>query len=364
VNTPSNVRPGEPNERPLLSVVMPAHDEEAGIANALRVVGSVLDSLGSDWEIVVVDDGSRDRTFAVVSEVARSDKRIKGLRLSRNFGKEGALLAGISSARGDAVITMDSDLQHPPSLIPAMVEAWRNGAKVVHGVKRQRKVDSAAMRLRARIFNKIISSLGGIDIQDSSDFKLLDRQVIDVLTSQLPERQRFYRGLADWVGYSRVEVPFDVAQRAAGSGQWSLFGLVELALTALVSFTSAPLRIITMLGFVTFALGAYLTADTLWSWAHGRAVSGFATTILTLLIIGSFIMISLGVMGEYIAKIYEEVKARPSFLVEERTFEARGCSHLPRASATPADGPGNEASQPGTAGLQGTLTTPKPQEAA
>lgn len=301
----------------LISVVLPAHNEEAGINRAFDVIGGILDECGVNWEIIVVDDGSRDRTFAMVASRASADHRIRGIRFSRNFGKEGALLAGINAAQGDAVITMDADLQHPPSVIPQMIDAWRSGTKVVHAVKRQRKHDSVAMRLRAMLFNKVISWLGGINIQNSSDFKLMDRVVVDVIARQLPERRRFFRGLADWVGYKNVEILFDVAERSDGVGKWSFFGLVELALTALVSFTSAPLRIVTVMGLLTLALGVWLTIETLWSWFHGNAVSGFATTILTLLIIGSFIMISLGVIGEYIAKIYEEVKARPVYLIDE-----------------------------------------------
>ena len=315
--------PGKDADEVLVSVVLPAHNEAIGIGHALDVIGRTLDGCGVRWEIIVVDDGSSDQTFAVVSQRARGDGRIRGLHFSRNFGKEAALLAGIEAARGDAVITMDADLQHPPGLIPALLEAWRGGARVVHGVKRQREHDSAAMRLRAWIFNKTISSLGGINLQNASDFKLLDRTVLDVITRQLPERRRFYRGLADWVGYRSVNVPFDVAERSDGVGKWSILGLVELALTALVSFTSAPLRIVTIMGLLTLGLGLALTVDTLWSWLHGRSVSGFATMILTLLIIGSFIMISLGIIGEYIAKIYEEVKARPVYLIDARAgFEA------------------------------------------
>jgi glycosyltransferase involved in cell wall biosynthesis len=301
----------------LISVVLPAHNEEAGINRAFDVIGGILDESGVNWEIIVVDDGSRDQTFAMVASRARTDHRIRGIRFSRNFGKEGALLAGINAAQGDAVITMDADLQHPPSLIPQMIDAWRLGAKVVHAVKRQRKHDSAIMKVRAWAFNTVITWLGGINIQNSSDFKLLDRVVVDVIARQLPERRRFFRGLADWVGYKNVEILFDVAERSDGEGKWSFFGLVELALTALVSFTSAPLRIVTVMGLFTLTLGVWLTIETLVSWFHGNAVSGFATTILTLLIIGSFIMISLGVIGEYIAKIYEEVKARPVYLIDE-----------------------------------------------
>lgn len=303
----------------LISVVLPAHNEETGISRAFDVIGRTLDECGVRWEIVVVDDGSRDQTFAVISSCAAKDSRIRGIHFSRNFGKEAALLAGINAARGDAVITMDADLQHPPSVIPRMLEAWRAGAKVAHGVKRHREHDSALMRGRAWVFNKTLTWLGGINVQNSSDFKLLDRVVVDVIARQLPEKRRFFRGLADWVGYRNVEIPFNVAERSDGEGKWSLLGLVELALTALVSFTSAPLRIVTIMGLLTLVLGLGITADTLWSWLHGRAVSGFATMILTLLIIGSFIMISLGIIGEYIAKIYEEVKARPVYLIDEST---------------------------------------------
>jgi hypothetical protein len=168
----------------------------------------------------------------------------------------------------------------------------------------------------------VVSGLGGIHLEGSSDFKLLDRLVVDVIAKQLPERRRFYRGLTDWVGYRSVQVPFDVAERNAGSGRWSLRGLIELALTGLVSFTSAPLRIVTIMGLLTLLLGVALSVETLWSWLRGHAVSGFATTILTLLIIGSFIMISLGIIGEYIAKIYEEVKARPVYLIDRTTGTA------------------------------------------
>ena len=304
-------------QRPeLVSVVIPAHNEAAGIGHATEVIGRVLDSCGVRWEIIVVDDGSRDGTFERVSELAHSEPRIRGIRFSRNFGKESALLAGLSFAAGDAVITIDADLQHPPGLIPQMIEQWRGGAKVVDAVKRSRDADGPLTRLRARLFNALISKLGGVHLENSSDFKLLDRVVVDTIARMLPERRRFNRGLADWVGYQRVSLPFDVAERETGQGKWSLWKLVELALTALVSFTSAPLRIVTVLGFLTLAFGFVVGAEALIGWARGFAISGFTTTIATLLIIGSAIMISLGIIGEYIAKIYDEIKARPSYLVE------------------------------------------------
>jgi len=302
---------------PLISVVVPAHNEAAGIARATEVIGGVLDNSAVRWEIIVIDDGSRDGTFDRVREIAKSDARIKGLRFSRNFGKESALLAGLNCAAGDAVITIDADLQHPPGLIPQMIEHWRSGAKVVDAVKRSRETDSALTRLRARLFNALLSRLGGIRIENSSDFKLLDRVVVDTIAHMLPERRRFYRGLADWVGYQRISIPFDVAERESGQGKWTLWKLIELALTATISFTSAPLRIVTVLGLFTLVFGFLVGAEALFGWARGRSVSGFVTMIATFLIIGSTIMISLGIIGEYIAKIYDEIKARPLYLVED-----------------------------------------------
>ena len=197
-----------------------------------------------------------------------------------------------------------------------MIECWRNGARVVDAVKRSRERDSVFARVRARFFNTLLSKLGGISLQNSSDFKLLDRTVVNAITRDLPERERFYRGLSDWVGYDHAAIEFDVDARAAGEGKWTLWKLISLAITAIVSFTSAPLRIVTILGFTTLALGFLIAAEALIGWLQGIAVSGFATTIITLLVIGSFIMISLGIIGEYIAKIYDEIKARPAYLVE------------------------------------------------
>ena len=290
----------------LLSIVVPAHNEAAGITHAIDVIATTI----------VVDDGSRDATFERIKERSIADGRVRGLRFTRNFGKEAALLAGLRVASGEAVVTIDSDLQHPPALIPKMIEEWRKGAMVVDAVKRRRENDGVLTRLRAGLFNSMLSRLGGINMENSSDFKLLDRVVVDAIARELPERQRFYRGLADWVGYQHASIPFDVEARAEGEGKWSLWKLMQLATTAIVSFTSAPLQIVTVLGILTLALGVVVGADALIAWFQGRAVSGFATTIITLLVVGSFIMISLGIIGEYLAKIYDEIKARPTYLVE------------------------------------------------
>jgi glycosyltransferase involved in cell wall biosynthesis len=317
---------------PLISVVVPAHNEAAGIANAVAEIERNVSLRDVRCEIIVVDDGSRDGTYEVVQALAAANPVVRGVKLSRNFGKEAALLAGLESAAGDAIITIDADLQHPPATIPQMIDAWRAGAKVVHAVKADRGEDSFVARTRAAAFNRMLTALGGVDIRHSSDFKLLDRVAASVIALHLHERKRFYRGLAQWIGFSQVTLSFDVAPRFAGKSSWSVRSLLGLALTALVSFTSAPLRLVTFLGLATFALGLVVGVEALWSWMHGRSVSGFATLIITQLIVGSTIMISLGIIGEYIAKIYDELKGRPIYIAESRCgVEADG--RMPRVPA-------------------------------
>ena len=304
--------------RPVISAVIPAYNESQGIKEAVTHIAEIISACESDWEIILVDDGSRDQTFQQIAELAAAEPRIKGISLSRNFGKEAAMLAGLEHAAGEAVIILDADLQHPPSFIPEMIEKWRAGAQIVHAVKRSRKEDSVAKKAAAFCINQLISSLGGINVKNSSDFKLLDREIVDIIVDQLPERERFFRGLTSWLGFAEEYIYFDVASRQGDESKWSFWSLLELSITALTSFTSLPLRIVTFLGFATLILGAFVATDALWSLAKGEAVSGFATIIISLLLIGSFIMISLGIIGEYIAKIYEEVKARPHYLVKAR----------------------------------------------
>lgn len=305
-------------ENPTISVIIPAFNEGTGIAHAIDEIKNVLSGCPVDYELIIVDDGSRDNTYQEICNVNLTDHRVKGIKLSRNFGKESAIYAGLEAAKGDAIITIDADLQHPPSLIPQMITSWQQGAEIIHAVKLDRSTDSRVARLRASIFNNTLKFLGGIDITNSSDFKLLDRVVVDILTTQLNEKGRFYRGLTNWVGFKQLSLPFTVEERNAGTGKWSLYSLVGLAVTAIVSFTSLPLRIITILGLITFIFGAIVATEALYSWYQGEAISGFTTTIISILIIGSFIMISLGIIGEYLAKIYDEVKNRPIYIVGAR----------------------------------------------
>lgn len=302
---------------PEITVLIPAYNEGDSLGKALSTIADILNAVSPDWEIIIVDDGSRDHTFQQVCDSAQAEPRIKGVSFSRNFGKEAALLAGLKYSRGQAVIAIDADLQHPPTLIPDMLARWKEGAKIVHAVKRSRKSDSLGKRLAASAVNQTISRLGRINIHNSSDFKLLDREIVEILVRQLPERERFFRGLTSWIGFREDYLEFDVSERLEDQSKWSFWALVELTITALTSFTSVPLRIVTFLGLATLILGVGVAGDALWSWYQGQAVSGFATIIITLLLLGSFIMISLGIIGEYIAKIYEEIKARPAYLVKQ-----------------------------------------------
>ncbi len=300
---------------PYISVVVPAHNEVAGLQKAIASIEAVVSSCTDTYELVIIDDGSVDGTFSVIERLAAANERVVGLQLSRNFGKEAALLAGLRQSAGDLVITMDADLQHPPELIPQLVDRWGAGFKVVNAVKQDRPNDAFLVRVRARVFNALLTSLGGVDVHNASDYKLLDRSVVDVLARELPERVRFYRGLSLWLGFPQTDVPFSVAEREDGESKWGMIALIQLALTAILSFTNAPLRIVTSLGVLTMLLGLFVGGDALWSWFHGTAVSGFATIITTMLILSSFVMISLGIIGEYIAKIYDEIKQRPIYLV-------------------------------------------------
>jgi polyisoprenyl-phosphate glycosyltransferase len=299
-----------------LSVVVPAHNEEVVIAQTISEVYKTLRDSGVDFEVIIVDDGSADETYGKVCELAKYYKSLKAIRLSRNFGKESAILAGLRAAKGCAIITMDADLQHPPEYIPGMISEWRKGTRIVHAIKKDRKQDGILVRLRATIFNLLMYKLSGIDVRSSSDFKLLDRTVVDIITKQLPERQRFFRGLANWVGSKQVNIPFEVPPRKSGLGKWSIFSLSKLAITAIVSFTSLPLRIITFLGIITFMFSLLVGGQALWSRFRNESVSGFVTIIIAITFMGSLIMISLGIMGEYIAKIYDEIKARPPYIVD------------------------------------------------
>ncbi|ETA81507.1 glycosyltransferase family 2 protein [Youngiibacter fragilis] len=309
-----------------VTVVIPVYNEELLIRENVGVIAGFLTQAGVGFTILLVDDGSKDSTWQKLRELSNENNYVKALRLSRNFGKEAAICAGLEEADGDACIIMDSDLQHPPQLIPEMIRLWREeGYDVIEGVKASRGNESIVKKVGAGMFYSILSRLSGLNMQQASDFKLLDRKVVDAWKS-MNERGTFFRGMSAWVGYNRKSLPFSVGTRTRGTSKWSVLNLFTLAIKAITSFSSFPLHIVTFIG-VFFLLGALvLGIQTIYMKVSGMALSGFTTVILLLLIIGSALMISLGIIGSYIARIYDEVKFRPRYIVSERISEKVGNS--------------------------------------
>ena len=304
-------------KRPSLSVVIPVFREGAQLSSFLAAVRSSLSQCNLLYELVLVDDGSPDDTWRVLTAEAESCQAIRALRLSRNFGKESALCAGMEHARGDAVIVMDADGQHPPSLIPEMVRMWQSSASdIVEAVKRRRGRESLSSKLGALLFYFILNKLSGFHFKGASDFKLMNRKAVNAWL-EMHERNVFFRGMTVWMGFNTVQIPFEVVPRSAGQSTWSVLNRVKLALVGITAFSSFPLHLVTFAGVIFLALSVLLGLETLYLKVTGQAVSGFATVILLELIIGSFLMISLGIIGEYLARIYEEVKGRPRYLVKE-----------------------------------------------
>src|SRR5215831_1748907 len=306
-----------PATRPFLSVVIPVFRESAQLSGFLTSVRRCLKHCGLPYELVLVDDGSPDDTWRVVTAETKSCQAIRALRLSRNFGKESALCAGLEHARGDAVIVMDADGQHPPSLIPNMVHLWQSsGADIIEAVKRSRGRESLSSKLGALLFYFILNKLSGFHFEGASDFKLMNRKAVDAWL-KMHERNVFFRGMTVWMGFTTVQIPFEVVPRSAGQSTWSVLKRLKLALVGITSFSSFPLHLVTLAGVLFLGTSVLLGLQTLYLKLVGRAVSGFATVILLQLIVGSLLMISLGIIGEYLARIYEEVKGRPRYLIRE-----------------------------------------------
>jgi polyisoprenyl-phosphate glycosyltransferase len=295
--------------------VMPVYREAAHLAEVLGQVHSAVTKTGVSFELVLVDDGSPDNTWQVIEERSKVYPMLRAARFSRNFGKEAALCAGLEMARGDIVIVMDADGQHPPSLLPEMIERWRVGdVDIVEAVKSSRGQETLFNKLSAGLFYLMWNKLSGFELRNASDYKLLNRQAVDAYL-QMRERNLFFRGMTAWLGFRRAQLPFEVAERAGGATSWSLFRLVRLAVTGITSFSSLPLQIVSFAGFFFLLFAFVFGIQTAWVYFSGRAVTGFATVIFLLLIIGSLLMISLGTIGEYIARIYDEVKGRPRYLI-------------------------------------------------
>ena len=307
----------------MLSVIIPAFNEHENIANTASVVSGILDAEKIPFEIIFVDDGSRDNTWEEICSASRRDARVRGVRFSRNFGKEGAIFAGLKAASGACAVLIDCDLQHPPELIPKMYRMWESGAEVVEAIKASRGKESILYKLFAKGFYKLMKSSSGINLDGASDFKLLDRRAVDAL-NEMPERLTFFRALSSWVGFRTEQIEFDVKPRAAGSSKWNFKKLFVFAVNSITSFTNFPMQIITFVGAIFGVFAAVLGIQTLVNYFCGAAENGFTTVILLLLIIGSCLMIGVGIIGFYMSKIYEEIKQRPRYIVSERVNEYIG----------------------------------------
>lgn len=307
----------------LLSIVLPSYNEEQNIANTAKVLSDLLEQEKIEYELVFISDGSKDATYEEIQKAAKNNSRIKGAKFSRNFGKEASIFAGLRLTTGDAVIVMDCDLQHPPQTIPTMWKLWQEGYEVIEGVKADRGKESLGYKLSAGIFYKVMSKLIKMDMNASSDYKLLDRKVVDVLL-QLPEKNTFFRALTFWAGFKTTTVEYEVQERAFGTSKWSLVSLMKYAITNATSFSTLPLQLVTVMGIVSILISVILGIQTLVRYLMGNSAEGFTTVILLILLIGGFIMLSLGIIGHYIARIYEEVKGRPKYIISEVTGNVQG----------------------------------------
>lgn len=305
---------------PTLSVVAPLFNEGEGVALLYQRLLPVLQALPlSAWEIVFVDDGSRDDTFDHVLALAEKDGAIRALRFARNFGKEAAMAAGLKAAQGDAVVLMDGDGQHPPELIPEMFERWQGGARMVTAVRRSRATDPWLRKILSQTFYKVFKSVSEIALEEGGgDFRLFDRRVVEAIIS-LPERTRFMKGITSWVGFRQETVDFEPEARAVGSSSWSLWRLFSYAMDGLSAFSTMPLRIWSSLGLILASIsvlyGAYTVIKTL---VYGVDVPGYASLMVATLFLSGVQLISLGVLGEYVGRIFTEVKGRPLYLIAER----------------------------------------------
>jgi dolichol-phosphate mannosyltransferase len=306
-------------ESHFLSVVIPAFNEGPSLRANLEAIVSHVSRATADYQVLLIDDGSLDGTWETIETLSDENPRVSGIRFSRNYGKESAIFAGLERATGDHVLVMDSDLQHPPEVIPEMLKAYLDGElDVLDGVKRTRGDESSTYRFAAVSFYWAFSRLSGMDLQRASDFKILSRQVVDELVA-LREYSLFFRGLSSWVGFRHGTFEFDVAPRESASSKWSIGQLMNLGISAVTSYTSVPLQLVSFLGLIFLLFALVLGVQTLFNKLAGNAVDGFTTVILLLLVIGAAIMISLGIMGQYLNRIYDEVKRRPRYIVRDVT---------------------------------------------
>ncbi len=301
----------------MYSIIIPIYNEQATIPELLQRLAVVLKSLTEPVEVIFVEDGSKDTSFVQLEAAHRADPRLKVIRFSRNFGHQIAISAALDMAKGDAVILMDGDLQDPPELLPQMIEEWKRGAQVVYTVKKSRK-ENPLKRLAFKSFYRVLHALSTVNIpMDAGNFSLLDRRVVEVMR-KMPERHRYISGLRAWIGFKQVGITYDRGARFAGEPQMSLRRLVHLAMDGIFSFSNVPLRVAVYVGFISalisFIGGFFVLYEKFFT---DKAILGWTSTIVSITFLGGMILMTLGVIGEYIGRIYDEVKQRPLYVVRE-----------------------------------------------
>ncbi len=305
--------------KPTLSIIAPVHNEEAVLNELYRRIHEVMESCGETWELILVDDGSSDRSAEIIYELHQKDGRVKGISLSRNYQFQIAVTCGLEHSQGDAVVLIDADLQDPPELILEMLVKWREGYDVVYGVRSDREGETWFKKVTAAAFYRIINKITGVHIPvDTGDFRLMDRRVVTAI-GKMPERNRFLRGMVSWVGYKQTGVQYKRSARFAGETKFTLRKMVRFATDAITGFSYFPLQLATYLGFFTAVLSALAIMFVILLRLFGPAdpLLGQATTLVTVLFLGSIQLISLGIIGEYLGRIYDEVKGRPLYLIEQ-----------------------------------------------
>ena len=300
----------------MLSVVIPAFNESEMLLKSAEVINRVLKQNNILCELVYVDDGSSDDTWNKIEEAAKRHPNVRGVKFSRNFGKEAAIMAGLTEAGGDCCAVIDCDLQHPPEKLVEMYRLWEQGYEVIEGVKSDRGNEGALHRLFAKFFYFLVSKATGFDMQNMSDFKLLDRKVVDSIL-ELHEKKAFVRATSSWVGFKTAKVEFEVQEPEAGVSKWSTANLTKYAIRNITSFSAAPMQIVTVFGFVILAVSVVFSIISIIQKISGIAVEGFTTVILLVAFSSSIIMISIGIVGYYISRIFDEVKNRPTYIVSE-----------------------------------------------
>ena len=300
----------------MLSVVIPAFNEQEMVPAAAGQIDGILSRAGIPHELIFIDDGSRDATWAEIRAESEHRDTVRGVHFSRNFRKEAAILAGLQAADGDCVAVIDCDLQHPPEKLVEMYRLWEQGVEVVEGVKTDRGEESLAHRVAAKTFYRLISEATHIDMTRASDFKLLDRKAVNVLLS-MREKRAFFRALSSWIGFRTAEVPYEVRERAAGESKWSTWLLIKYALSNITAFTSLPLHLITGCGAASFLAALIVGIVSIVRLAMGRVVTGLTGAVILLLFLSGLIMVGLGIIGYYLGNIYMEIQDRPRFIVSE-----------------------------------------------